>query len=653
MHAAAPGEVDPGTGPSNTVAVAAQAGYVPGYTDGYVVSKSVVVSLDFAADGGFALRNTAGFVMNSQGATVAQILDGAITVTGPADLQYVFFNAETLRLECFRYDLRPAKSFVNIWFVGIINPMTKQYALNALQLVVNGDAVLPFSKSQADVIAQVGRPGQRFLPAAGWINKNWNATSGSDGIFFDRRCVISATNRLTNIRLNLATAGTIRLHLLDAAFNTVQSAEVSLPAGVSDAMIPNITYNGSMYVGVQNITGAMRTIFPGDNPGMGYKKTIATGVTAVDDYSFAYQLETSDYSATLPARVTAIEGQLGSSALEGDLSAIIASGRSDIRLAPREYTLSSTLDIPSGTRITGVRGRTIIRVLETAPIGIRIKNAQDVTLQDVTIIGAAPDTPTQAGLQPAAPGMVDSWNDAYREVNKGMVNGQSKPQIGVSVDTSEKIEIYGCEIKNFSSYGLNVIQSGKNYRYAIRIENNWINNCYCGIKTQQEAERSNYIANVVSLCQIGIYIDSGTNMFTACAMEANRIGMVLGNGYNHAHGEISDCPMTHCSLHGLVAVGIQYGQILSGCKLGYTDGTPVAYIKDCRGVFFVNGVIVNGTVAFDGVWKNGSTPQGVNGFRGNTIVGWGSVTYDPATTPLILKDNVRIDGSSNSDINNS
>lgn len=315
----------------------------------------------------------------------------------------------------------------------------------------------------------------------------------------------------------------------------------------------------------------------------------------------------------------------------------------NINLAAGEYELNEQLNIPSGTKISGVRGRTIIRVHATQ--GLVVNNATDVKLQDLTIVGDAPDMPTKSGLQPVSKGSINDYNDALNEVGIGT-------QIGVVLQASEKVEIYGCEIKNFDAYGLKVVSCGKNYRYAIRVENNWINNCYCGIKTEQEAERSNYFANVISLCQIGAYIDSGTNFFTACSFAANYIGCVFGNGANAAHGHATDCAFTHCTLHGLVCYNLFAGQIFNGCKVGYVDSVDKKYgnamvVIDSRGVTFNNGYLISAKLYFHGSYEGDDSSAHL--LANNMIVNLAQL--DVVGCTLHKSNNYYADGSDSSQFN--
>lgn len=672
--------------------------YQPLYKMAYLVSNSVVVDIKFTKNGGFVLSNTSGLYLTNQADDYKTIDEVTIDKSEAAQsTQYVFLNSESRQIECFQYNEKPNKRWDNMYWIGYINPSKKLYSINAAQITENGDKKIVFLDSYLkklnDISEQLGSPQIAYLPTNGWIEKDWNSVFGTDGIFFDKRNIIKKTKRLKNIKLVVETAGTVRLHLLNSNFETLFSKDVNLTAGLNNAMINGIEYSTNLYVGIQNITGIVKTIFPADNTGNGFKKTISTGEVAISNFSFAYELEVEDYENTLLGRVENIENKIGT---YETIEEFIANGVSNIVLDAKEYTLTETINIPSGTKIVGVRGKTIVNVPSSLKIGFNLKNVEDVVIENITIVGAYNGTPLKSGLQPVKSGIVDSVEDAYNWQGAGyqtnMVDGGVTelyiPQIGININTCEKIEILGCEIKRFSWAGIANRLSGKNYRYAIKVENNYINECYCGIKLYDEAERSQYIANNISMCQMGLFLDSGTNILYGTSFTANRIGMVMSNGWNHAHGEITDCPFTHCSLFGIVAKNIEHGQMFNGCKFGYSDAEEGNFggynfaIINSRGLAFCNGKLVNGKTRFDGKfylhgvsYSIGGTDQfgneyytvqyedvtdqptnyngGVNVFRNNsatdalfTIIG------DLDNTNVVLKDNFYISGQDSNDLNN-
>lgn len=537
------------------------------------------------------------------------------------------------------------------------------------------------------------------LPTTEWKDKSFNAAAGTDGIFFDKRNKISSANRLTKIGVKAKSAGVVKIHYLStiSPYTEIANETHQVISGINE-FIPtaNLAYEEEMYVAFSNDATSnpgIRLIYPSDHTGQSIKKVIATGVISEQDYPYALwiytnknklsdieeKIEAEDIT-TLPALKKALSDNIG-----------------HIMLGAGTITLDGTLSIPSGTKITGVRGKSVISVPASVLKGIELSEKEDIVIENITLVGAYNGTPLKSGLQPVKPGIVDSADDARQFVNAGyqtdLTNGGVTstyvPQIGINIKECEKIEIIGCEIKNFSYYGIANALSGKNYRYACKFENNYINNCYCGIYIYKEAERSQYIANNVSLCQIGLYMDSGTNMFTDCAFNANRIGMFMNNGWNHAHGVQTGNAFTHCSLYSLYAYNVENGEVFSQCKFGYVDSETeingnAIYAKCSRGLVFNNCQMISCNIKFDGKFylhytgkTNGTADQfgntnyvvtyedisdkasqyngGVSQILGSCYIsGGGTITLssDLDATNVVMKNNFFISGQDSSGVNN-
>ena len=347
------------------------------------------------------------------------------------------------------------------------------------------------------------------------LAKVFNASLGLGDKFIDKNCLVKAGELWTGVKVYCTGAGTIDVTSYKTDGTYIYNRNIAVVDGVNILTIATTTQVFDMHIGISGNTAQIKTISTNSSNPNTYK--LIGAVWTLSGYDFAYGIYVNKIdNSSLNGRLLAIEKTTDVKTVQQ-----LINEYDNIELEAKEYTIDATIVIPSGKKITGIRGKTILRISAGVNVGILIQNVTDVKIEDITVIGQYPDVPTIVDMAPVASGVIDTYTDAYNETGKGN-------QIGIKLDTSEKIEIYGCEIKNFSAYGLNVIACGKNYRYAIRIENNWINNCFCGIKTEQEAERSNYFANVVTLNQIGFYLNSGTNMITACAFNANRVGMVIG-----------------------------------------------------------------------------------------------------------------------------
>ena len=310
------------------------------------------------------------------------------------------------------------------------------------------------------------------------------------------------------------------------------------------------------------------------------------------------------------------------------------------------YDFSSQINVPSGKTIRGISGKTILR-FKGSNIGLNIDSSNDVVLENLILQGDYPDTPVENKLNPVARGLVDSYSEAYTEKNVGIVKGVLKSQVGIRINGGERVRINGCVIKNFSSYGIYVSLSGKKYINSIQITNNYIMNNYCGIKTDKEAERMVIDGNYITLNQIGFYMNSGANMIDNTSFNANRVGMVLADGPNHAHGVVSNSPFTHCSLFGLVAYNVKYGQLFNGCKFGYGD----VYLYKSKGIFFNACQLLNLSITSDGKWTNGQSESGVNIIH-NCCTSEGVNIFMINKGYFDLKNNFSIDGIDALKLNN-
>ena len=537
------------------------------------------------------------------------------------------------------------------------------------------------------------------LPTAEWKDKSFNSNAGTDGIFFDKRNKISAINKLVKIGVNAKNDGVVKIHYLSTTSPYAEIANEShqVVSGVNE-FVPTatLTYEQEMYVAFSNdetSSPGIRIVYPSDGSGQAIKKNISSGVITEQTYPYALWIY------TLQNRVDTLEERID----EGEITTLsgLKKALSDnigfIRLGAASITLDGTLSIPSGTKISGVRGKTVINVPSSVLKGIELSSVNDVVIENVTLAGAYNGTPVKTGLQPVKPGIVDTSEEArlftnagyQTDLTNGGVTSTYVPQIGININECEKIEIIGCEIKNFSYYGIANALSGKNYRYACKFENNYINNCYCGIYIYKEAERSQYIANNVSLCQIGLYMDSGTNMFTDCAFSANRIGMFMNNGWNHAHGVQTGNAFTHCSLYSLYAYNVENGEVFSQCKFGYVDNEEgndnnAIYAKNSRGLFFNNCQMISCNIKFDGKFYlhctgktigtadqfgntnyvityediSGQASQyngGVSQILGSSYISNGgniTISSDLDATNVVMKNNYFIDGRNSSGLNN-
>lgn len=676
------------------------------FSDGTIKYTTSNISVNYTNK---TITFSSGYIFNGRTSYGSSLLAGTTSWDGLTGLCYIVYSNANQSLYIIPYtnNLSGSLDFI----IGVLDTTGSRIEINCRQLTIDGNVVLDYTQAEKDIIEQIEEdvakvvavtpmPETVITPNSTWPTKNYNNPSGTDGIFWDVRNKIGAAARLAKINLITGTAGTVRVHYIDGSNNTVAYEDHTITSGLNSfAPTTEIDYSQVLFVGFQNITSAVRLIYPTDGTGQVRKKFISDGHVVDQTYPYAFWLDVWDMQNTLPYRVSILEQQAaGGITTLAELKAAISAGEPRIQLAECDITLDATLSLATGTKITGVRGRSILRVPSGVLKGIELSSVEDVVIENITLIGAYNGTPIKNELQPVRPGIVDTaeqartfYNAGYQtNMSSGGVTSTSVPQIGINIRQCEKLEILGCEIKNFSYYGIANALSGKNYRYAMKVQNNYINNCYCGLYLYKEAERAQYIANNIALCQIGVYLDSGTNMFTDNAFSANRIAMFMNNGVNHAHGVQTGNAFTHCSLFSLYAYNVQNGEVFTQCKFGYVDsetgnesGTAII-VKNSRGLFFNNCQMIQCNISFDGKfylsyssYTTGTADQfgntnyvvsytdisgqasqyngGVNEMLGCSFISGGghiTISDDLDTTNVILKYNANITGNTYPAVNN-
>lgn len=336
------------------------------------------------------------------------------------------------------------------------------------------------------------------------------------------------------------------------------------------------------------------------------------------------------------SRIVSLEN--GGSGGTFDIQAAV-NAQQNVFVPPGTYTLTSTLVIPSGRRIYGVLGQSIIKAGTALTKLITIDGVTDITLENLKILGVGANTPLGGAHNAPAAGVVDTFDAAIAETNAGT-------KIGVYLNASERINIRNCEISNFDKYGLQSVLCGKLYEYGIKITDNYIHDNYLGLKTNSEAEYSTYTGNSITKNQIGVYCDSGNNNWVNNHIDKNRVGLVMSNGYNNSHGSFGVCSFNHNSLYGICLNLLSAGESFTGCQIWYGN----IYVKGSKGIVFSGGEIGASTVYADGNFVDGGMWMICNTIfqAGNSIVH----NHNGNTSNLKLKNNWYMDGSDSAALNN-
>lgn len=301
------------------------------------------------------------------------------------------------------------------------------------------------------------------------------------------------------------------------------------------------------------------------------------------------------------------------------------------------HILNAPLVIPSGRKIYGVRGKSIIKAGATLAKLIDINGVTDVSLTDLTIKGTGTNTTLGGAHNGPLGGVVDSFLDAINEVNKGT-------KTGIYLNESERVNISGCDISGFDAYGIHDLLCGKTFEHGIKISDNYVHDNYCNLKIENEAEYSSYVGNSFTLAQIGLRCDSGNNLFASNHIDKNRVGLVMTGGYNNSHGTFSACTFNHNTLYGLCLDSLSAGEVFSACQHWYGD----IYIRNSKGIVF-NGGEGNPNFYIDGKFATGGMTLVTNFiFFGGTMY----QNYNGNISDLRLKNNYKADGTDSSYYNN-
>lgn len=105
-----------------------------------------------------------------------------------------------------------------------------------------------------------------------------------------------------------------------------------------------------------------------------------------------------------------------------------------------------------------------------------------------------------------------------------------------------------------------------------------------------------------------VYITGGNNMVSDNTITSNYGGIYLGNGYNHAHGVISNNEINHNTTYGIHVYRVLYGETVIGNHILVNDIN--VYLDSCLGINIDGGMIYSG-ISYD-IKMNGTPMPGYN-----------------------------------------
>ena len=299
-----------------------------------------------------------------------------------------------------------------------------------------------------------------------------------------------------------------------------------------------------------------------------------------------------------------------------------------VELNPTTYTVSKPIIIPNGTRIIGVRGKTILKLSgDATSIFTFNSSTENIQIENIIFEGKNVISPQSTSLD------------------------NIKNRIGEGTDTgiyatgyAKNVHIRNCEFRNFNLAGIHLFRTHSLYTRTFKITDCvFINNWY-GLLSDVRSEYHTVIGCSMNYNQIGCFIAGGNNFMSCCHFEANAVGCVVSgtNRDNDSHGSIVGSSFNHNGSFALCCIDINNGFTFDGCHI--FDGDLL--IDNSIGLVFVGGMIAGGI--------NNDTPRdnSINMIHSNLFF----KSYNGGTITnklnLDLKNNRFSDGSDSSSINN-
>ena len=297
-----------------------------------------------------------------------------------------------------------------------------------------------------------------------------------------------------------------------------------------------------------------------------------------------------------------------------------------VQLPAGTFIIDSPLIIPSGTKICGVRGSTIIK-LGNAANCVSIINKTDVTIEDVTFEGSSAVSPGNISLA-----------DIKDRVGEGS-------EVGILINGDIKsVFIRNCRFINFDLAGIRALNSSGDLTEAYKVTDCIFKNNWYGLLSDVRSEYNTIIGCSFNMNEIGAFVAGGNNNFSCCHFDRNAVGYVVSGtaANNDSHGVVDASTMNHSSVYSICCIDANNGFIFSGCNIFEGD------------IDFQNskGILFNGCEIAAAINQSVITPGRVNMIANSFFhKSYGGGTIND-TTNLILKNNHFIDGSDSSAINN-
>jgi hypothetical protein len=294
---------------------------------------------------------------------------------------------------------------------------------------------------------------------------------------------------------------------------------------------------------------------------------------------------------------------------EGNIQALI-NDNDFIQLPAGIIEISNPILVPTGKRIEGIRGKTIIKLINGCNNAFLLENVKDVNISHLTILGsyATPDILSGSTL----------GNDTQVKSENGI--GLEKGIIfkGSSYDN----HISEINFFNLSHSGIYVEQSSETPTYTGAMKGLNLNakNCYSGYYFHESGEYSELINIEAQNCNFGIITKTGNLYLSNCSFVYNRVGFAGLDGVNDSHSSISNTAINHNKLYNIFIFNTEKGWFFNGCEIF----EAVTWLENSKGFVFNGGrfrgevTVINGGVNLvsNSMWEiNSVTKIGTTNFK--------------------------------------
>lgn len=472
---------------------------------------------------------------------------------------------------------------------------------------IEKDNILPV---ESDAVYKELNVGSVKESPLGRIAQTFTTTSSVGYTYYDIRCIVTDKSLLKDVNIKFRIVGNVgSIDLVAISLKGVilhSETKTGFTATNPIVKFDDLSsVNEPFYVGIrQNAGDGSIALKPTTDVGYAFWRPNGTGSFGQLVYDLAYSINLYDGG---------VQGTLSSFQimLKSDTTKIRQnlSKSNKVSLDATPVTIEDKIEIPNGAVLEGVFGKSVIKLgsgLTTEALSVEGK--EDIVIRGLKIVGSQPNYAySMNGINSGAGIIADS--------TEALANTYQGTEVGMLAKSSENLILEGIQFHNINGVGLIGDYVGRNYIKGMKASKLLFANCYKGLETRNEHEYSNYTDLMVSLCQIGVDINSGNLLFTGLINTRCRYGTIIrGSGLNHAHGLFSGSEIKHHQLAGLLIDNVEYGQMFDGLMMQYAN----IVIQNSRLVTIPDLYFSNGSISCTNTDKTGKNVIG-NLYRAGTV----------------------------------